>query len=88
MGFYISASGIITFKNSSDLRSTFKKIPLNRLLVETDSPYLSPEPERGKSNEPSKIVHTLSKLSEIYGLSYEEMAKHTYDNTTELFRLP
>ena len=51
-------------------------------MVETDSPYLSPEPERGKSNEPSKIIHTLSKLSEIYGLSYEEMAKHTYDNTT------
>ena len=49
---------------------------------------LENEPERGKSNEPSKIIHTLSKLSEIYGLSYEEMAKHTYDNTTELFRLP
>ena len=57
-------------------------------MVETDSPFLSPEPERGKGNEPSRIVHTVSKLSEIYGISYEEIAKHTYDNTTELFRLP
>ena len=68
--------------------STVKSIPLDRVMVETDSPFLSPEPERGKGNEPSRIVHTVSKLSEIYGISYEEIAKHTYDNTTELFRLP
>ena len=87
LGYYISFSGNITYKNSH-LPDVVKSIPLDRVMVETDSPYLSPEPERGKSNEPSKIIHTLSKLSEIYGLSYEEMAKHTYDNTTELFRLP
>ena len=87
MGYYISFSGNITYKNSH-LPEIVKSIPLDRIVVETDSPYLSPEPERGKSNEPSRIIHTLSKLSEIYGLSFEEMAKHTYDNTTELFRLP
>jgi TatD DNase family protein len=87
LGYYISFSGNITFKNSH-LPEVVKSIPLDRVMVETDSPYLSPEPERGKGNEPSLIVHTLSKMSEIYGISYEEMAKHTYDNTTELFRLP
>ena len=87
LGYYISFSGNVTYKNSH-LPDVVKSIPLDRVMVETDSPYLSPEPERGKSNEPSRIIHTLSKLSEIYGLSYEEMAKHTYDNTTELFRLP
>ena len=87
MGYYISFSGNITYKNSH-LPEIVKSIPLDRVVVETDSPYLSPEPERGKSNEPSRIIHTLNKLSEIYGLSFEEMAKHTYDNTAELFRLP
>ncbi|MEE3302321.1 MAG: TatD family hydrolase, partial [Candidatus Neomarinimicrobiota bacterium] len=87
MGYYISFSGNITYKNSH-LPEIVKSIPLDRIVVETDSPYLSPEPERGKPNEPSRIIHTLNKLSEIYGLSFEEMAKHTYDNTTELFRLP
>ena len=87
MGYYISFSGNITYKNSH-LPEIVKSIPLDRVVVETDSPYLSPEPERGKSNEPSRIIHTLTKLSEIYGLSLEEMAKYTYDNTAELFRLP
>ena len=87
MGYYISFSGNITY-NNSHLPEIVKSIPLDRVVVETDSPYLSPEPERGKSNEPSRIIHTLTKLSEIYGLSLEEMAKYTYDNTAELFRLP
>ena len=86
-GYYISFSGNITF-NNSHLPEVAKSIPLDRIMVETDSPYLSPEPERGKPNEPSRIIHTVSKLAEACGLSYEEMAKHTYDNTTELFRLP
>ena len=87
LGYYISFSGNITYKNSH-LPEVAKSIPLDRLVVETDSPYFSPEPERGKTNEPCRIIHTVSKLSEIYDLSYEEIAKHTYDNTTELFRLP
>ena len=87
LGYYLSFSGNITYKNSH-LPEVAKSIPLDRLVVETDSPYLSPEPDRGKTNEPSRIIHTISKLSEIYDLSFEEIAKHTYDNTTELFRLP
>ena len=85
MGFYISASGIITFKNSSDLRSTFKKIPLNRLLVETDSPFLAPEPKRGKTNNPSFIVHTIEKLSEILEVSFDEICYHSTNNFSKLF---
>ena len=88
IGCYFSASGIITFKKATELTEAFKSIPNNKILIETDSPYLSPEPLRGKTNEPCRIIHTVSKLSEIYDLSYEEIAKHTYDNTTELFRLP
>ena len=65
LGFYISASGIITFKKSDELRDVFKNIPDNKILVETDSPYLSPEPLRGKVNQPSHIIHTIKKLSEI-----------------------
>ena len=66
---YFSASGIITFKNSNDLQKTFDYIPLEKILVETDSPYLAPVPVRGKSNEPSYIIHTvkfLSKLKNIF----------------------
>jgi len=62
---YFSASGIITFKNSLDLQNTFKKIPLNRLLIETDSPFLAPEPMRGKKNEPSYLIHTLNSLKNL-----------------------
>jgi TatD DNase family protein len=61
---YFSASGIITFKNSTDLQNTFKELPLERLLIETDSPFLAPEPMRGKKNEPSFVRYTLKKLSE------------------------
>ena len=67
MGFYISFSGIVTFKNASDLRETIKKIPLDRIIVETDSPYLSPEPLRGKRNEPSHVLHTAKYLADFYG---------------------
>ena len=62
---FFSASGIITFKNSTDLQNTFKSLPLNRILIETDSPFLAPVPNRGKKNEPSFIEFTASKLAEI-----------------------
>ena len=62
---YFSASGIITFKKNNDLKETFKSIPLNKILIETDAPYLSPEPLRGKSNEPSNVVHTARYLSNL-----------------------
>ncbi len=86
MGFYISASGIITFKNSENLRNTFKQIPINRLLVETDSPYLAPVPNRGKTNEPSFITHTIQKLCEIHNIKYDKMCELTSMNFKNLFK--
>ena len=85
LGAFFSASGIITFKNSIDLQNTFKTIPLDRLLIETDSPFLAPIPMRGKKNEPSFIRHTLDKLSIIKDKSPKEMSVLTTDNFNLLF---
>ncbi len=82
---YFSASGIITFKNSSDLQDTFKKIPIDRLLIETDSPFLAPEPKRGKKNEPSFIEFTAKKLAELKNISKDELVKETTANFNSLF---
>ena len=82
---FFSASGIITFKNSLDLQKTFKNIPINNLLVETDSPYLAPIPMRGKQNEPSYVKYTLEKLAEIKNLSISEVSKLTDINFNKLF---
>ena len=82
---YFSASGIITFKNSIELQNTFKFLPLNRILIETDSPFLAPVPNRGKKNEPSFIDFTASKLAEIKGIEKSELIKITTDNFDNLF---
>ena len=82
---YFSASGIITFKNSTNLQNTFKEIPLERLLIETDSPFLSPEPMRGKKNEPSFVRYTLKKLSELKNVDFEKLDRITTDNFNRLF---
>ena len=82
---YFSASGIITFKNSTDLQNTFKELPLERLLIETDSPFLAPEPMRGKKNEPSFVRYTLKKLSELKDIDIQELDKITTDNFNRLF---
>ena len=82
---YFSASGIITFKNSTDLQNTFKQIPLERLLIETDSPFLAPEPMRGKKNEPSFVRYTLKKLSELKNVDFEKLDRITTDNFNRLF---
>ena len=84
---YISVSGIITFKNSTDLADTVSSIPIENLLVETDSPYLAPMPYRGKSNEPSYIVHTVEKLSQIKKVSKEYVISNTTKNFKKLFKL-
>jgi len=84
---YFSASGIITFKNNVDLQNTFKLIPSQNLLIETDSPYLSPVPFRGKKNEPSFIKYTLKKLSEIKNVNLEAIEKITNNNFNTLFNL-
>ena len=82
---YFSASGIITFKNSSELRKTFSFLPNEKLIIETDSPFLAPVPMRGKKNEPSYIKYTLEKLAEIKNISLDEMDKITSDNFNKLF---
>ena len=84
---YISVSGIITFKDSSELANTVSSIPIENLLVETDSPYLAPVPYRGKSNEPSYIVHTVEKLSQIKNVSREYVMSNTTNNFKKLFKL-
>jgi TatD DNase family protein len=85
LGSFFSASGIITFKNSTELQNTFKTIPLDKLLIETDSPFLAPIPMRGKKNEPSFIKYTLEKLSVIKEKSPEEMSLLTSNNFNLLF---
>ena len=82
---YFSASGIITFKNSLELQETFREIDNDRLLVETDSPFLSPEPLRGRNNEPSFIKHTLEKLSSIKKIDFDKMETITTNNFNRLF---
>ncbi|HXJ01266.1 MAG TPA: TatD family hydrolase [Micropepsaceae bacterium] len=84
-GFYISVSGIATFKKSDVLRATLKDVPLNRLLVETDAPYLAPQPVRGKRNEPTFMVHTAAMLAELKDVTAEEIAAATTENFFRLF---
>ena len=85
LGFYISISGIITFKNANTLRDIVKKIPLERLLVETDAPYLSPVPMRGKRNEPAHVIHTANYLANLLNIHPKEFYKQTTDNFFTLF---
>ena len=85
LGAFISASGVITFKKSLELANTFKEIPIDKILVETDAPYLAPIPFRGKSNEPSYIVHTVKFLSVLKKISFDELSKITTKNFFNLF---
>ena len=87
LGAFFSASGIITFKNSVDLQDTFRNIPMEKLLIETDSPFLAPIPMRGKKNEPSFIKYTLHKLSSLKEITEEKMSNITTDNFNKLFNL-
>lgn len=87
MGYYISFSGIITFKNAEALREVVRKVPMERLLVETDSPYLAPVPYRGKKNEPKFVVEVAECVAELKGLSLAEVARHTTGNFDRLFGL-
>ena len=83
---YFSASGIITFKNSIELQKTFSFIPIDRLLIETDSPFLAPEPNRGKKNEPSFVKFTAEKLAYLKKISFEDIAEKTSSNFNRLFK--
>lgn len=85
LGFYISCSGIITFKKAQDICDVIADVPLDRLLIETDAPYLAPVPHRGKPNQPAYVVHTARRLAEIKGVSLEEVAEATTRNFYQLF---
>lgn len=87
LGMFVSFSGIVTFKNANDLRGVATAVPLNRLLIETDCPYLSPVPHRGKRNEPAYVVEVAKCLAELRGVSLEEMGRATAENFARLFNL-
>ena len=85
LDFMISLSGIVTFKNAEPLRQIVRDLPLDRLLVETDAPYLAPVPKRGKQNEPAFLVHTADEVAKLKGISSEELARRTTENFYRLF---
>jgi len=85
LGFYISLSGIVTFKKAEALREVVKIVPMDRILVETDSPYLAPIPFRGKTNEPAYVAHTAAAVAAIKGISRDELARQTTENFFRLF---
>ncbi|MDO5732176.1 MAG: TatD family hydrolase [Eubacteriales bacterium] len=85
LGFYIGFDGPLTFKNSRRLPEVLAACPLDRFLIETDSPYLSPEPRRGRRNEPSHLIHIAAKIAELRGLSLEAVAERSYANTLSLW---
>ncbi len=87
LGLHISVAGVLTFKNADDLREAVRIVPLDRLLIETDCPYLAPIPFRGKRNEPAYVRHVAEKVAEVKGLSVEEVAAATAENTRRFFRL-
>lgn len=86
LGFHISFSGIVTFRNATQLKEVAKAVPLDRLLIETDAPYLAPTPHRGKTNEPAFVVHVAEELARLRGMSVEEVAAVTTENFFRLFQ--
>jgi TatD DNase family protein len=87
MGFYISIPGSITFKNAESFREIVKRVPLDSLLVETDAPFLTPEPFRGKRNEPSYVRYTAQKVAEIKKVSFDRVAEATTENAMRVYRM-
>ncbi len=86
LGFYISFSGIVTFKNAQSIKDVARQVPLNRMLVETDSPYLAPIPYRGKTNQPSYVKHVAEEIAQLRGISFEEISAATTENFFRLFK--
>ena len=86
LGFHISFSGIVTFKNAKQLHDVAMRVPFDRMLIETDSPYLAPVPFRGKPNEPAYVAHVASRIAELRGIPVEEVGRATTDNFFRLFK--
>ncbi len=86
LGFHISFSGIVTFKNAQALKDVAKRVPLERMLVETDSPYLAPVPHRGRTNEPGYVKHVAEEIARLRGIAFEDVARATSENFFQLFR--
>jgi TatD DNase family protein len=86
LGFHISFSGIVTFKNAKDLKDVARRMPLDRMLVETDSPYLAPVPHRGKPNQPAFVKHVADEIAALRGTTLEAIARATTENFFRLFR--
>jgi TatD DNase family protein len=87
LGFYISFSGIVTFRSARDLQAVAQAVPLDRMLIETDAPYLAPVPHRGKRNEPAFVPHVAAKLAELHGVPVETVASRTTENFRRLFKV-
>ncbi len=88
LGLYISVPGVVTFKNAQDIQEVARKMPLERMLVETDSPFLSPHPRRGKRNEPVMVLYTAAKVAELREVPLEDIARQTTKNCCDLFMIP
>ena len=86
-GFYIALGGVVTFKNAKKMKEVAKIVPLEKLLVETDSPYLTPVPYRGKRNEPAYVKYAAQEIAQLRGMSFEELARATTENAMKIFRL-
>jgi TatD DNase family protein len=86
LGFYISFAGMLTFNNAGPLRDTARLVPLDRLMTETDSPFLAPVPHRGKRNEPALVSHVVATLAQLHAIDVQEMDRHTTANFHRLFR--
>ena len=87
MGFYISIGGVVTFSNGKNEQNAARNVPIERLMLETDSPYLTPEPFRGLRNDPRRVVEVARKVAELRDMKIDKLAKRTYNNTKEFFRL-
>ena len=87
LGWYISFSGVLTFKNAARLPEVAARVPLDRMLVETDCPYLAPHPKRGERNDSTLMAYTANKLAEIKGISYDEVCRITCENAKRIYRL-
>jgi TatD DNase family protein len=88
LGYYVSFSGIVTYKTAQGLRDAVSQVPRDRLMIETDCPYLSPIPMRGKRNEPAFVTHTAHVVAGCAGLSFEDLARITTENACRVYRLP